>query len=71
MLIDVGPVDMAALADHKASQQFFERLGLVSLLGDTEVHSLITTAAKNLLSVAQRFQRRGDRLPIAGIFPIW
>ena len=38
-------------ARHKASQQSFERLGLVSLLGESEVHSLITSAARNLLSV--------------------
>jgi hypothetical protein len=38
-------------ARHKASQQFFERVGVLSLLGDAEVHSLITSAAKNLLSV--------------------
>jgi len=36
---------------HKASQQFFERLGKLSLLGDTEMHGLIVTGATQLLSV--------------------
>ncbi len=36
---------------HKASQQFFERLGKLSLLGDTEVHGLISTATAQLLAV--------------------
>jgi hypothetical protein len=42
-------------ARHKASQQFFERLGKLSLLGDTELHSLITAAAANLVSVHSGF----------------
>jgi hypothetical protein len=35
----------------KASSQFFEKLGLISLLGESEVHLLITTASTQLLSV--------------------
>jgi hypothetical protein len=40
---------------HTASQQFFERLGLLALLGEAEVHLLITRAAQALLSVHQDF----------------
>lgn len=50
---------------HKASQQFFERLGLLSLLGDTEVHSLITTAAANLLSVHNSMNNFYNEPPFA------
>ena len=50
-----------------ASQQFFERLGLISLLGDTEVHSLITSAAKNLLSVHNAFNNFYNEPPFAGL----
>jgi hypothetical protein len=35
----------------KASSQFFEKLGLLSLLGDTELHAIFTTASSNLLAV--------------------
>lgn len=35
----------------KASSQFFEKLGLLFLLGDSELHLIITTASNNLLSV--------------------
>src|SRR5690606_28643944 len=34
---------------HKASQQFFERLGLVALLNESERHTLYTTAISNLV----------------------
>lgn len=36
---------------HKASQAFFERLGLLSLLSEPEIHALVTSAARNLLAV--------------------
>ena len=52
-------------ARHRASQQFFERLGLVSLLGDAEVHSLITTAAAKLLSVHNSFDNFYNEPPFA------
>lgn len=38
---------------HKASQQFFEKLGMLSLLGEHEFHSLISNAAKRLMGVHQ------------------
>ena len=50
---------------QKASQLFFERLGLFSLLGDSEVHSLITSAAKNLLSVHDGFNNFYNEPPFA------
>jgi len=50
---------------HKASQQFFERLGLIGLLGDAEVHVLITSAAKNLLSVHNSFNNFYNEPPFA------
>lgn len=50
---------------HKASQQFFEHLGLLSLLGDTELHSLITVAATNLLSVHNGFNNFYNEPPFA------
>lgn len=34
-----------------ASRQFFEKLGLVSLLGESEIHRLITSASRQLLRV--------------------
>jgi hypothetical protein len=52
-------------ARHKASQQFFERLGLVSLLGESEVHSLITAAARNLLSVHNGYDNFYNERPFA------
>jgi hypothetical protein len=50
---------------HVASQQFFERLGLISLLGETELHSLITTAARNLMSVHNSFNNFHNEPPFA------
>lgn len=38
---------------HKASQQFFEKLGMLALLGEHEVHSLLSNASKRLMSVHQ------------------
>lgn len=40
---------------HKASQQFFEKLGMLALLGEHEVHSLLSNASKRLMSVHQAF----------------
>lgn len=40
---------------HKASQQFFEKLGMLAILGEHEVHSLISNACKRLLSVHQAY----------------
>jgi hypothetical protein len=50
---------------HKASQQFFERLGKLSLLGDTEMHGLIATAASQLLSVHNGFNNFYNEPPFA------
>jgi hypothetical protein len=52
-------------ARHKASQQFFERISKLSLLGDTEMHSLITTAAAQLLSVHNGFNNFYNEPPFA------
>ena len=46
--------DYKAKGDERrsgASQLFFEDLGLMALLGDTEIHSIITSASRNLLRV--------------------
>jgi hypothetical protein len=50
---------------HKASQQFFEKLGLIGLLGEAEVHALITSAAKNLLAVHKAFYNFYNEPPFA------
>ena len=36
---------------HTASQHLFEKLGLIALLGELEVHGLITFSSKNLLRI--------------------
>ncbi|TCP72439.1 hypothetical protein C8J43_101177 [Sphingomonas sp. PP-CE-1G-424] len=50
---------------HTASQQFFERLGLLGLLGEAEVHLLITRAAQSLMSVHQDFSNFYNEPPFA------
>jgi hypothetical protein len=50
---------------HTASQQFFERLGLLGLLGEAEVHLLITRAAQSLMSVHQEFNNFYNEPPFA------
>lgn len=50
---------------HKASQQFFERLGMLTLLGDHEVHSLISNACKSLMRVHQSFDNFYNEPPFA------
>jgi hypothetical protein len=50
---------------HTASQQFFERLGLLGLLGEAEVHLLITRAATSLMSVHQDFNNFYNEPPFA------
>lgn len=40
---------------YKASLQFFEKLGLLGLLGEADRHHLISNAAKKLMSVHQAF----------------
>jgi hypothetical protein len=50
---------------HKASQQFFEKLGLLGLLSESERHSLISNACKKLLSVHQAFDNFYNEPPFA------
>jgi hypothetical protein len=50
---------------HRASQLFFERLGLLSLLSDPEVHVIITTASASLLSVHNAFNNFYNEPPFA------
>lgn len=52
-------------ARHKASQQFFVHLGKLALLGDTEMHGLIATAAGQLLSVHNAFNNFYNEPPFA------
>jgi hypothetical protein len=52
-------------ARHRASQRFFERLGLLALLGDAELHSLITGASATLLSVHNAFNNFYNEPPFA------
>lgn len=50
---------------HKASQQFFERLGMLSLLGEHEFHSLLSNASKRLLGVHQAMDNFYNEPPFA------
>jgi hypothetical protein len=50
---------------HKASQIFFERLSILYLLGDAEIHVLITSAARNLLSVHNAWNNFHNESPFA------
>jgi len=50
---------------HKASQQFFEKLGLLELLGDAERHSLISNACKRLWGVHQAYDNFYNEPPFA------
>jgi hypothetical protein len=50
---------------HTASQQYFERLGLLGLLGEAEVHLLITRAAQSLMSVHQDLNNFYNEPPFA------
>lgn len=52
-------------ARHKASQAFFERLGLLALLSETELHALVTSAARNLLSVHNAYNNFYNEPPFA------
>lgn len=52
-------------ARHKASQQFFVHLGKLALLGDTEMHGLITTAVAQLMSVHNGFNNFYNEPPFA------
>lgn len=50
---------------HKASQQFFERLGMLALLGEHEFHSLLSNASKRLLGVHQAMDNFHNEPPFA------
>jgi hypothetical protein len=50
---------------HTASQQFFEKLGLLGLLDASERHALISKACKRLLSVHQAFDNFYNEPPFA------
>lgn len=50
---------------HKASQQFFEKLGMLALLGEHEVHSLLSNASKRLMSVHLAFDNFYNEPPFA------
>ena len=49
----------------KASSQFFEKLGLLSLLGESELHLIITTASNNLLAVHNAMNNFYNEPPFA------
>lgn len=50
---------------HKASQVYFERLGLLSILGEAETHALVTSASRNLLSVHNAYNNFHTEPPFA------
>lgn len=50
---------------HTASQQLFERLGLLALLGDAELHSLVTSACESLISVHNGYNNFHNEPPFA------
>ncbi len=50
---------------HQASQQFFQTVGLTPLLSDAELHSLITSASRNLLRVHNGWNNFHNEPPFA------
>ena len=50
---------------HRASQQFFQRVGLMALLSEAEVHRLITSASKDLLRVHNGWSNFYNEPPFA------
>ena len=50
---------------YVASRQFFEKIGLISLLSDAELHSLITSASQNLLRVHKDWNNFHNEPPFA------
>lgn len=50
---------------HKASQIFFEKLGLLKLLSESERHSLISNACKKLMGVHNAFNNFYNEPPFA------
>jgi hypothetical protein len=49
----------------KASSQFFEKLGLLQLLGDSELHAIFTNASANLLGVHNAMNNFYNEPPFA------
>jgi hypothetical protein len=52
-------------ARHTASQQFFEKLGLLQLLNESERHSVVTSAASRLWTVHQAMNNFYNEPPFA------
>lgn len=50
---------------HSASQQFFQKLGALSFLNETERHSIVTDVCKSLLSVHQGLDNFYNEPPFA------
>jgi hypothetical protein len=50
---------------HGASQQYFEKLGLLAILGDAERHGIISSSCKRLFSVHQAFDNFYNEPPFA------
>lgn len=50
---------------HLASTGFFERIGMLSLLGDAELHRVVTAAAQKLLSVHNAWDNFYNEPPFA------
>ena len=50
---------------HRASQQFFQHVGLMALLSEAEVHRLITSASKDLLRVHNGWSNFYNEPPFA------
>ena len=50
---------------HIASRQFFERLGMLSILGDSELHSVIVNACRSLMAVHDAYNNFHNEPPFA------
>lgn len=50
---------------HRASQQFFQHVGLMALLSEAEVHSMITSASRDLLRVHNELSNFYNEPPFA------
>lgn len=50
---------------HTASRQFFERLGMLALLGDSELHSVIISASRSLMTVHDAYNNFYNEPPFA------
>ena len=50
---------------HKASQLFFQRLGLLGLLGASEFHAFVTSASRSLFAVHNEYNNFHNEPPFA------